>query len=803
MSVFAETILERPLEEVLPEAFVAYSKHVIRDRAIADVRDGLKPVHRRIIYTMYRLGMTPDKPYSKSARMVGDCMAKYHPHGDTAIYDAGVRLAQPWATRYLMVDGHGNFGSIDGDNAAAMRYTEMRMTNLALLMCADIEKETVKFVLNYDAKEEEPVVLPAPTPYVLVNGGAGIAVGMASNMPPHNLREVIDGLILQIDNPDLTADQLMAKVKGPDFPTGGFIVGIDGIREAYLTGRGKVAMRARVNMEAGKNGKTLLVVSEIPYQVNKASLAARIEALSEDKIEGINDVRDESDREGLRLVVELKKDVDPRRVLSLLYKYTDLQSNFSIINLVIAGNGTPQVLGLKQINAAFIQHRREVVTRRTEYDLAKAKARAHILEGLVKAINNLDEVIAVIRAAKTPAIAKANLIVRFEFSEIQAQAILDMKLQHLTGMELEAIKKEYADIIKLIGMLEEILADVQKVFAIIKKELKEIADKFGDDRRTIILPADADDADMLDTPVNMEAPEKAVEIVLTKEGFIKQIPPVKRAKNGLAVMFKDGDTVCDRLACTDRDTLYFFSRTGRFYSIGAKVVPEAGLKEKGRAITNLFPLPENEQIISMVAVREAEEDLWFVFLTRNGQVLRSPVPDFLHARSPEAIGLKDDDELRRVFVSNGEGDLLVTTRYGMCIRFPLMEVPAQGRKSQGVRGMSLDTGDQVVGGLVLDDQARDIITVAERGFIKRTSGSEYKPQGRGGKGIAIAKIDLNKTGYFVAAAEAGDGDIIHVVQKSGALTQMDVGNLKMEGRAKTGTALVSVMMDDYVEGVIK
>lgn len=793
-----ENIIERPLEEVLPEAFLGYSKFVIRHRAIPDVRDGLKPVHRRIIYTMYELGMTHDKPYSKSARMVGDCMAKFHPHGDSAIYDAGVRMAQVWASRYLFIDGHGNYGSIDGDPAAAMRYTEMRMTPLAELMCQDLEKNTVKMVPNYDNKLEEPAVLPSPVPNVLLNGTSGIAVGMSSNMPPHNLREVVSGILKQIDNPDISTEELLRYVPGPDFPTGGYIIGTDGIKEAYRTGRGKIAMRAKAAIEPGKNAKNLIVVTEIPYQVNKANLAAKIEQLSEEKIEGISDVRDESDREGMRLVIECRKEADPQKILQQLYKFSSLQENFNVINLVINAEGSPQEMGLKAINAAFIEHRREVVTRRTEYDLAKAKARAHILEGLVIAINNLDEVIALIRASKSPSIAKAGLITRFELSEIQAQAILDMKLQHLTNMELAAIKKEYQDILKLIAALEEILADVSKVYALIKKELKEIADKYGDNRRTVILPEDV--GDIVDASV-FEEPEKAMEVILTWNGFVKQVPVQKRKANALAYSFKDGDILSERLVGTDKDTLYFFTQNGRFYSVAAKIIPEAGGKEKGRAITNLLPLPENEWIISTVPVKEMNESLCFVFVTREGQVMRTPVSDFIHARTPEAITLKEGDELIKVFVSDGSAHLFLASAKGQCIRFAEAEVSTMGRKSRGVKGFTLENQDAVVDALLISHTEAgtedDLITVTERGFVKRSSLTEYKPQGRGGKGIAIAKIDPRKTGWVVAIARVNQDNTLVVIQKNGQETLLEVKNLQVESRAKAGAAMIPVLLDDF------
>lgn len=808
MSIPEENITQRSLEEVLPESYLGYSKHVILQRAVPDVRDGLKPVHRRIIYAMDELGMTPDKPYSKSARLVGDCMGKYHPHGDSSIYDAAVRMAQPWATRYPLIDGQGNFGSIDGDGAAAMRYTEMRMTHLSQLMTQDIEKDVIPFKPNYDQREKEPIVLPSPFPNLLVNGGSGIAVGMASNIPPHNLREVVAALILQIDNPHVTLEQLMEKVKGPDFPTGGLIIGSQGFTEAYRSGRGKVTMRGKAIIESGKNGKSLIVITEIPFQVSKSTLAAKIEAQSENgKIEGISEVRDESDREGIRLVVECKKDADPKRILKLLYKYTQLQETFGIINLVISEEGTPRVLGLKEINRSYLQHRKEVVLRRTEYELAKAKARAHILEGLVIAINNLDEVLQIIRSSKTPALAKAGLITRFEFSEVQAQAILDMKLQHLTNLELDGIRKEYAEILKLIAELESILADMNKVYAIIKNELKQIAEQYGDERRTLILPEDV--GDEVDYSA-FEEPEKPMEVLLTKKGFIKQIPtPTRRSQiNAIAFAFKDGDVLLEHVSCTSKDTLYFFTHNGKYYDAKAKLVAEAGAKEKGRAVNNLFPLPEEERIVAMVSLREEKEGQYFVFVTKDGQVMRSPVKDFLNARTAEAMGLKEQDEIVKVFLSAGEGELFLASLQGQAIRFAEAEVNPMGRKSRGVKGMTLNEGDYVVDALLIqpgaDGETGDLITVTEQGYVKRTSLEEYKPQGRAGRGIAIAKIDAEKTGNLVSLIQVGpkEDKLLHIIQAGGTVTGVEAQSLKRESRVKSGAGLVNVIINDYIVHVL-
>ncbi len=806
MSITEDNIIQRPLEDVLPEAFLGYSKHVILQRAVPDVRDGLKPVHRRILFSMDEIGMHPDKQYSKSARLVGDCMGKYHPHGDSSIYDSAVRMAQPWATRYPMVDGQGNFGSIDGDNAAAMRYTEMRMTHLSHLMTQDIEKNTVLFKANYDQRLKEPVVLPSPYPNLLVNGGSGIAVGMMSNMPPHNLREVVTSMILQIDNPRITIDELMEKVTGPDFPTGGLIIGTEGIVNAYKTGRGKVTMRGKAMIEQGLNGKSLIVITEIPYQVNKSTLAAKIESLSDlGKIEGISEVRDESDREGIRLVVECRKEADPLIVLRLLYKHTQMEDTFGIINLVITAEGTPKVLGLKEINAAFIKHRRIVVTKRTEFDLEKARLKAHILEGLVIAINNLDEVIALIRASKTPSIARAGLITRFKLSEIQAQAILDMRLQNLTNFELEGILKEHAEVLKHISELECILADVNRVYDIIKKELKDISDKYGDDRRTLILPEEM--RDQLDLS-SFEEPENLIEVMLTTNGFIKRMPlqTKKNKGNALVCVFKDGDTLAEKVTCTDKDTLYFFTHTGKFYSIKAKIVPEARNKDKGGPLTNLFPLPMGEKIVSTLAIKDVPEALFFVFVTKDGQVMRSAASDFVNARSSEAMGLKDGDAVVKVFLSEGLEELFLVTYQGQSIRYPVSEINPMGRKSRGVKGISIANEDQIVDALMLYDTNEnplgDLVAVTERGFLKRTSFEEYKPQGRAGKGVAIGKIDSVGTGYLIGITQVKEHDVLIVIQDSGAVTTLEIKNIKAEVRTKVGTQMVPVMFDDYVVRVI-
>jgi len=800
MNQLEENITQRPLEEVLPEAFLGYSKYVILHRAIPDVRDGLKPVHRRIIYAMNELGMYPDKPYSKSARLVGHVMGAYHPHGDSAIYESVVRMAQPWASRYPFVDGHGNFGSVDGDPAAAMRYTEVRMTPLAQLMCEDLEKNTVTFRPNYDNRLKEPAVLPSPIPNILINGTGGIAVGLATNMPPHNLREVINGIIQQIDNPDISLEELMQYIPGPDFPTGGYIVGREGIREAYATGRGKLIVRGKVNILPGKSGRHLIVITEIPYQVNKANLAAKIEALTEDKIDGIYEVRDESDREGMRLVVETKKDADPHQVLKLLYKYTQLQETFGIINLVIDAGGIPKVMGLKEIIAAYIEHRKNVVINRTRFDLGKARARAHVLEGLVKAIDQLDAVIDLIRASKNPAEARWGLMAKFEFSEVQAQAILDMKLQHLTNLEIEAIQKEYDQILKLIEKLEGILADINKVYGIIKKELQAIADKYGDERRTQII----DEEDQLVFTARDEV-ENPILVTLTQEGFIKQVPLQggQRSKPALTCVFRDGDYLKRCLECTDKDTLYFFTDKGNVYSVAAKVLPAGTAKEKGKALVNILPIPETERVAAVLPVKEFREDLFFVFVTKWGQVLRTPVADFANIRSPQAMGLNEGDEVIEVLVSDGTKELLLISEQGQVIRFEEAEINPMGRKSKGVIGMKLDPADRVKAALLIEDDQLDLVTVTEKGFVKKTGLCEYKLQARAGKGVAVAKIDPNKTGNICGAVIVSESDSLVLAQAGGNCMAFEARALEREGRAKTGRPVVPVVLDDNVVQVLK
>lgn len=784
----------------LPNSFLRYAKTVIRDRAVPDVRDGLKPVHRRIIYGMYELSMWPDKPYSKSARLVGHVLGSTHPHGDSAVYDAAVLLAQVWNCRYPFVDGHGNWGSPDGDSAAAMRYTEMRMTPLALLMCQDLEKETVKFKPNYDNRIEEPTVLPAPIPNLLVNGSTGIAVGLATNMAPHNLREVVKAIYLQIDNPNVLTEELIREIPGPDFPTGGFIVGREGIESAYRTGRGIVIMRGKAQIDSVKNGKSQIIITEMPYKVNKAKLCAKMGELARDKkIEGIAEVRDESDREGIRIVVEVKKDVPPEPILAALYKETQLQDSFGIINLVIAPDGTPQVLGLKDIIGYFIAHRKEVVIKRTEYDLKKARERAHILEGLVIAVNNLDEVLRIIRAAKSPSIAKAGLIERFEFSEIQAQAVLDMKLQHLTGLELEGIRTEYQSIMQLIESLEAILADVNKVYSIIKKELREIADKHGDDRRTVIVDSETGEEVVVHQTVKTAQP---IQIVLTDQGYIKRYPANGKRVDLTAT--KEGDYPVLRISTDDQATLLMFTAKGAVHQIGAKLVPEAGPKDRGRSIINLFTLEEEDRVVSIVPADFAAEGAILTFVTLEGKVKRTLLAEYANIRTHEAIVLQGTDEVLNVQLSDGSKDLFLATAQGMSIRFPEEEVSLQGRKAGGVKGIGLGPDDIVVGALIVEDEAAELLTITETGWAKRTPLEEYKAQGRAGKGIAVMKLDDRKgTGALASVTLLKEAVPLYVAQAQGSLTKVEVQSIPIEARVKTGKPVVTVLLNDFVVKVLE
>lgn len=798
-------IIQTPLEDVLHQSMMPYAEYVILERAIPRVEDGLKPVQRRILFTMHELGLTPDKPHRKCARIVGDCLGKYHPHGDTSVYDALTRMAQPYSLRGVMVDGHGNFGSIDGDSAAAMRYTEARMAPLALQMLRDIEKDTVPFRLNFDDTLKEPDLLPARFPNLLVNGASGIAVGLATNIPPHNLREVTDAVCMQIDNPDVTLSELMKAVPGPDFPTGGILLDTPEIRAAYETGRGKLTVRAKVTMEPGPAGRTLLVIHEIPYGVAKAAMLEKILKLSEEKkaqLGQIHDIRDESDRTGMRAVIELKKEANPQKVLAALYKYSDLQVTFGV-NMVAVAAGKPVQMGLKTVIGHFIRHQKEVVTRRTQYELEQAKARAHILEGLIIAVDNLDEVIALIRASKNGKEAKQRLMDRFGFTDIQAQAILDLRLQRLTGLEIEALRKEYADILKLIDTLEGILKSEKKLLNLIKKELREIADQFGDDRRTQIVKEEEEEAlpEVDDAPL----PEEAV-VFLTRGGQLRRMAP--RYFEKLEMPEKESDMARYLFHTQTDHTLYFFTNLGNCYPLSVGALTETTKpRERGGGLSSVLAGLENgEECVSLLLMVPGSlngmGDL--LFFTKQGQVKRTNAGDYDVRRSKfAAINLKGGDSLVSVLPAEEGADVLMITRKGMCIRFPLDAVPEMGRVSAGVKGMKVDEDDAVILAcpITVSDQ---ILLFTERGYAKRLMSAMFDVQGRAGKGVKC--VYFNKSGstgtYVAAAARITASRPFTVLQHGGLMTPMLSDELPCQDLADKGKPTVMAVLDDVVEDLI-
>ena len=798
-------IIQTPLEDVMHQSMMPYAEYVILERAIPRVEDGLKPVQRRILYTMNELGLTPDKPPRKCARIVGDCLGKFHPHGDSSVYDALTRMAQPYTLRGIMVDGHGNFGSIDGDSAAAMRYTEARMAPLAMQMLRDIEKDTVPFRLNFDDTLKEPDLLPARFPNLLVNGASGIAVGLATNIPPHNLREVTEAVCLQIDDENVPLDRLMQVLPGPDFPTGGILLDTPEIREAYATGRGKLTLRAKVNIEQGSAGRWLLVITEMPYGIPKAQMLEKILRLSEEKkaaLGCIYDIRDESDREGLRAVIELRKEADPKKVLQYLYKYSDLQVTFGV-NMVAVAAGKPVLMGLKDVIGHFIRHQKEVITRRTKYELEQAKARAHILEALIVAVDNLDEIIALIRASKNGKEAKSRLIARFGFDDAQAQAILDLRLQRLTGLEIEALRKEYADILKLIQTLEGILRSEKKLMALIKKELIEIAEQFGDDRRTHILRESPEDA----APIVEEAPppEDAV-VFLTRGGQLRRMAPRYYEKMDLPAQAADMPRWLFRTQ-TDH-TLLFFTDKGNCYPLSVGALSETTKpRERGGNLSSVLAGLENgEKCVSLLLVTPgslcAMNDLLFV--TRGGQIKRTPAAEYDVKRSRfAAINLKDGDSLLSVFPDEDGADLLLISRNGMSIRFAADTVPEMGRVSAGVRGMKLEDGDQLVLGTSLMNTDQ-ILLFTERGYAKRLMGALFDVQGRAGKGIHCVSFNKNgSTGTYVAAlCRVTSARSFSVLQSGGLMTPMATDELPCLSLSDKGKPTVMAILDDVVEDLI-
>ncbi len=788
------------IEEEMQKSYIDYAMSVIIQRALPDVRDGLKPVHRRILYAMQEAGMASNKPYKKSARIVGEVLGKYHPHGDSSVYEAIVRLAQDFSTRYLMVDGHGNFGSVDGDGAAAMRYTEVRMAKIAEMMLEDIEKETVDFVPNYDESLKEPSVLPAKVPALLINGSAGIAVGMATNIPPHNLCEVVNGLVMLIDNPDTEINQLMTAIKGPDFPTGASILGTDGIRSAYTTGRGVIKIRAKAEIEPMAKGKHRIVVSEIPYQVNKARLIESIAQLVKDGVvEGITDLRDESDRRGMRIVIELKSDAVPDVVLNQLYKHTQLQSSFGIIMLALV-SGQPRILNLKQILEYYLAHQKDVITRRTRYELGKAKDRAHILEGLKIALDNLDAVISTIRSSATADIAKTALIDKFQLSMRQAQAILDMRLQRLTGLERQKIDDEYVDVMETIDWLESVLADEHKVMNIIKEDLLEVKKKFGDERRTEI-SLDTSEMDVEDLIA-----EEDIVVTISHQGYIKRqtldnFRNQKRGgvgKNGGSG--KKADDCAEHLfLSTTHHNILFFTNKGRVYRQKGYEIPEAGRTAKGTAIINLLPLEQGEKITAVIPVKEFIEDHYMFMATNKGTVKKTNLKDFDSTRKSGliAINLDDDEDLIGVEMTNGSSEIVLATRNGTAIRFDEQDVRPMGRTAHGVRGISLNYGDSVVAMDSVSGGDCEVLTATELGMGKRTAVSEYRKQTRGGKGVINIKI-TEKTGAVVGMRVINPQQEIMMITAAGIIIRIDVDGISQFGRNAQGVKLMTLNDDDKV-----
>ncbi len=792
-----------PIEEEMRKSYLDYAMSVIVGRALPDIRDGLKPVHRRVLYTMSVIGVAWNRPYKKSARIVGDCMGKYHPHGDSPIYETLVRMVQEFSLRYPLVDGQGNFGSIDGDPAAAMRYTEARLAKIAHEMLADIDKDTVDFAPNYDENEQEPVVLPARIPNLLVNGSSGIAVGMATNIPPHNLSEVVDGLIMLIDNPEATADDLMKVIPGPDFPTRGYVYGRGGIREAYTTGRGIITLRAKAHVEKLRGGREAIIVTELPYQVNKATLMEKIgELIRDKKIEGISERRDESSREGIRIVLELGRGEMPQIVSNQLYKHTQMQTTFGIIMLALVGR-RPQVVTLKQMLTEFIAFRREVVTRRTKYDLARAEEKAHILEGLRKAVDQLDLVIRLIRQAEDPEAAKQALIRQLELSEIQARHILDMRLQRLTQLERHKIVEEHEQTLALIADLKGILASDQRLMGIIKEELAALKSDFGDERRTEILDETTDL-----TIEDLLADEEMV-VTITRSGYIKRTHvesyrSQKRGGKGVTGMeTKEEDIVEDLFVASTHAFLLFFTNKGKVHWLKVHEIPEGGRQAKGKAIVNVLSLAEGEAVATCVPVRDFESGGYVLFATKKGTVKKTELSQFSHPRSGGilAISLETGDEVMAARRTDGQREVLLSTKAGMIIRFPEEEVRPMGRTAGGVRGIDVDDDDQVIAAEVVQEGV-SVFTITERGFGKRTPLEEYRLQGRGGKGIIDIKTE-GRNGSVVGMLQIRETDDILAVTTKGQMIRVHGGDITSQGRNTMGVRIIALDADDRVGSVAR
>ena len=789
------------LEHEMKKSFISYAMAVIITRALPDVRDGLKPVHRRILYAMHELGVTPDKPFRKCARIVGDVLGKYHPHGDSSVYGALVRLAQDFATRYPLVEGQGNFGSVDGDGAAAMRYTEARMSKMNMQMLADIDKETVDFAPNFDETLMQPCVMPSRYPNLLVNGSSGIAVGMATNIPPHNLGEVIDGVVKLIDKPDATSQELMECIKGPDFPTGGLILGRRGIYDTYTTGRGRIIVRAKTDIEPMANNRQRIVVTEIPYMVNKAALVAKIAELVHDKrLEGISDIRDESDREGMRIVIELKRDVNAAVVLNYLYKHTQMQDVFGAIMLALV-DGEPKVLTLREMLYYYLEHQKDVITRRTRYDLDKAEARAHILEGLLIALDNIDEIVRIIRASANTGEAKVQLMERFGLSDKQAQAILDMRLARLTGLERERLQEEYAELEKTIAYLRAVLSDEKLVLGIIREEILAIKEKYTDERRTEITAMDGeiDPEDLIQ--------EDSVVVTLTHFGYVKRIPRTtyrsqNRGGKGVMGMSTREEDYAEKLLVTSTHAeIMFFTNKGRVYSLKGYEIPEAGRTARGTAIVNLLQLDGGEKVTAMIPLPREREEGYLVMATRNGLIKKTGSDEFANLRKMGliAIALREDDELIGVELTKGESELIMATRMGQAIRFSESDVRPMGRNSMGVRSIDLAEGDEVID-VAKVEEGKQVLAITQNGYGKRTDIDEFRTQSRGGKGILAMRL-TEKTGLMAAQLLVSEHEDVMLITDNGTIIRMPVDDISVIGRVSQGVRVMRVEDEGRIVGV--
>src|SRR5210317_180347 len=804
-----EKLIPINIEEAMKSAYIDYSMSVIVSRALPDVRDGLKPVHRRVLYGMHQLGLRGSSKFKKSARIVGEVLGKYHPHGDSSVYDTMVRMAQEWSLRYMLVDGQGNFGSVDGDSPAAMRYTEARMQKMSEDLMADIDKETVDLQLNFDDTLKEPTVLPTRVPNLLINGASGIAVGMATNMPPHNLTEVVDGTIQYIENNDITIDELIQTIKAPDFPTGGTIYGYEGVREAFQTGRGRVVIRAKANIEE-VNGRECIIVTEIPYQVNKAEMIRKTaELVNDKKLEGISSIRDESERNGMRIVYVLKRDAIPNIVLNKLYKYTSLQSSFSVNNIALV-KGRPKMLNLKDMIHYFVEHRHDVVVRRTTFELRKAEERAHILEGLIIASDNIDEVISIIRGSQNADAARENLIKRFELSEIQAKAIVEMRLRQLTGLEQDKLRTEYDELLKTIADLKDILDKKDRRMDIIKEELREIKEKYGDERRSNIEYAGGDFSmeDMI--------PNEKVVITISHAGYIKRTPLVEYKTQNRGGVGQKGSTTRNEdflehlFVGTNHQYMLFFTQKGKCFWMRVFEIPEGSKTSKGRAMQNLINIEQDDEVKAFICTQDLKDEDYInshfvIMATKKGQVKKTSLEQYSRPRSNgiNAITIKDDDELLEAKLTTGNSQVLIAVKSGKCIRFEESKTRPMGRNASGVRGITLGgPKDEVIGMITVDDQESDILVVSENGYGKRSSLEDYRMTNRGGKGVKTISI-TEKTGKLVSIKNVTDQDDLMIINKSGIAIRMEISTLRIMGRATQGVKLINLKVDDTIAAVAK